>query len=448
MSTHSRNLHHLAAAVLLAAGSASAHDGEPGQDGHRDPAPVPEAEAHRPSALPDRIILTWDGDPSRSLAVTWRTDPSVTSAVAQIAPAADNRTFEDQARTVEAETTAIETDLGPAHHQTARFEGLEPSTAYLYRVGDGVNWSAWIRFNTLAEGPEPFSFIYFGDAQNDVKAHWSRVIRQAYSDAPKALFMLHAGDLINTADADAEWGDWFRAGGWVNAMIPSIATPGNHEYGRRTDDSRTLSDHWRPQFALPENGPPGLEETAYWLDVQGVRIVSLNSNERQEEQVEWLRSVLGDNPNRWTILTFHHPIRSAARGRDNAELRRLWQPVFDEYAVDLVLQGHDHTYARSGLETFEENLPQGAGPRSSDAGTVYVVSVSGPKMYDVDREDWMRRAGHNVQLYQIITIDGDTLGYQARTALGEIYDAFTLRKRDDGPNELIDAIPDSDERLP
>ena len=34
------------------------------------------------------------------------------------------------------------------------------------------------------DGPEPFSFIYFGDAQNDVKAHWSRVIRQAYRRRP------------------------------------------------------------------------------------------------------------------------------------------------------------------------------------------------------------------------------------------------------------------------
>lgn len=432
----------IAALLATAAASpASAHDGE------HAPVAVSPADAHRPSALPDRIILTWTGDPTRSQAVTWRTDPTVGRALAQLAPAADGPDFVGAAVDVPAASTDLETDLGPARCHTAVFEDLEPSSDYLYRVGDGVNWSEWIRFTTASEGPEPFSFIYFGDAQNDVKAHWSRVIRQAFADAPRAKFLLHAGDLINHADADAEWGDWFRAGGWVNATMPSIATPGNHEYGRSLADGRALSSHWRPQFAFPTNGPEGLEETAYYIDIQNVRIIALNSNEKQAEQVEWLESVLADNPNGWTIVTFHHPIYSAARGRDNAELRRLWQPVFDAYGVDLVLQGHDHTYARSGLVTFEENLPEGARARSGRAGTVYVVSVSGPKMYDLDREDWMARAAEDTQLYQIVSVDGPNLIYQARTATGRLYDAFVLRKQPDGPNVLTDRIPDEPERL-
>ena len=36
---------------------------------------------------PDRIILTFHGDPATCRAVTWRTDKSVTKAVAQIAEA-------------------------------------------------------------------------------------------------------------------------------------------------------------------------------------------------------------------------------------------------------------------------------------------------------------------------------------------------------------------------
>ena len=49
-----------------------------------------------------------------------------------------------------------------------------------------MNWSEWVHARTASDKPEPFSFIYFGDAQNDVKSLWSRVIRGAYSDAPKA----------------------------------------------------------------------------------------------------------------------------------------------------------------------------------------------------------------------------------------------------------------------
>lgn len=399
----------------------------------RQPQPVPEAEAHRPTAIPDRIILTWQGDPAHSQAVTWRTDTSVLKAIAQLAPGDAGPYFAKVAQNFPAETTALTSDLGSAHYHSANFTGLKPSAQYAYRVGDGVNWSEWIHFRTASETPEPFSFIYFGDAQNDIKSLWSRVIRGAYSDAPKARFIVHAGDLINTANRDAEWGEWFNAGGWVNAMVPSIPTPGNHEYGRGADGGRALSRHWRPQFALPTNGPEGLEETCYYLDYQGVRLISLNSNERQAEQVKWLDSLLANNPNRWTIVTFHHPVFSTAKGRDNKEVRELWKPLFDKYRVDLVLQGHDHTYGRSNLRT-------GVNARAPE-GTVYVVSVSGPKMYNLERQPWMERAAEDTQLYQILHVQGDTLKYEARTATGDLYDAFDLKKRPGSVNRLVERVP-------
>ena len=38
------------------------------------------------------------------------------------------------------------------------FTELESETQYLYRVGDGSNWSEWIEFTTASSEPEPFSF--------------------------------------------------------------------------------------------------------------------------------------------------------------------------------------------------------------------------------------------------------------------------------------------------
>jgi 3',5'-cyclic AMP phosphodiesterase CpdA len=442
--------------------SALAHDGHE----HAPPKPVPDAEAHRPTAIPDRIIRTFAGDPARSIAVTWRTDAAVEKAVAQIAPADAGPKFAARARTVDARSTTVTTDLGNARCHSVVFDDLGPAQLYAYRVGDGVNWSEWVHAATASDKPEPFAFIYFGDAQNDLKSLWSRVIRGAYSDAPKARFIIHAGDLVNRANKDAEWGEWFGAGGWVNAMVPSVPTPGNHEYERpqapqavaagpqangapkaeRAENAAAeLSRHWRPQFTLPEHGPEGLSETVYYIDYQGVRIICLNSNEKQEAQVGWLEEVLKNNPNTWTVITFHHPIYSAAKERDNPELRELWQPVFDRYKVDLVLQGHDHTYARSGLRTYE-NVPTGVSRRDDAGGTVYVVSVSGPKMYELDKSEWMQRSAEDTQLYQIVLVDGNRLKYEARTAVGDLYDAFDLRKRPGRPNELVERIPDTPER--
>ncbi|HSV99065.1 MAG TPA: metallophosphoesterase family protein [Sedimentisphaerales bacterium] len=416
------------------------------EEGHDAEAPLRHAPEFTPTPVPDRILLTWTGDPSQSQAVTWRTSADVGQGIGEIALAGEGPLFVNRVQRMQGKTLRVEGDLGPATYHTVEFTGLKPGTKYVYRVGDGAEFSEWSHFTTASDWAEPFGFIYVGDAQNDIKSHWSRVIRSAFADAPKAAFILHAGDLINRANADGEWGQWFYATGFVHRMIPCIATPGNHEYVRPDPNSaRRLSIHWRPTFAFPEHGPPGLEESVYYIDYQGARIVSLNSNEAQEDQVPWLRDVLQRKGARWTLVTFHHPLYASAKGRDNTELRNLWQPVLDEHRVDLVLQGHDHTYARSGL-MVHENLATGATARSDTAGTVYVVSVSGPKMYNLEEEPFMKRAAEDTQLYQIIRIDGDQLHYEARTAAGSLYDGFTLLKRDGRPNELIEKVPSRKER--
>ena len=465
-------------AALLLAPAAPAHP--PGGDGAHlhvgdlpTPLAQPDSETYAPSAVPDRVVLTFQHDPAKTISVTWRTGEEAKEGFAQLARATPGPQFVldsdrlradgDLVSAVKATTRPYTTELSAALYHTAEFTGLTPSTKYVYRVGDGTNWSEWSHFTTAADAAEPFSFIYVGDAQNEVHSLWSRVIRQAYADAPRAAFTLHAGDLINRAEADGEWGGWFDAGGFINRGTPVLATPGNHEYLSRPTK---LTSHWQPTFAFPTNGPdlPGMEETVWFLDYQGVRFVSLNSNERQAEQVPWLRDTLASNPHPWAVVTFHHPMYSSKAGRDNAELRDLWQPVFDEYGVDLVLQGHDHTYARSKLVTAADNALEGnagasaeaevksqpAGVKNvaagvtgvSDAGTVYVVSVSGPKMYDLGDRPLFRRTAEGVQLYQIISIDGGTLRYDAYNAVGNLYDGFTLTKNPDGPNTLTEDAAD------
>lgn len=503
---------------------------------HEEPALFPAKEAHAPTPLPDRVVLTWEDDPETTQSVTWRTDTSVARALAQIAIASENgRAMEPVS--VDATTTVFQSDLNESHYHSVTFRDLEPDTLYAYRVGDGVNWTEFYHFRTASDRPKPFSFIYFGDAQNDVRTHWSRVFREAFRDAPRAAFTLHAGDLINREERDAEWGEWHQGPDWVNGTIPVIAVPGNHEYRRinqgpeterywstsagerieinalsreeastdqgtvykvtvagpdgtrgtleindsgvitRIDEGVTaisgfsadellgtrvyrdllndmqrdrgdpaVSAQWRPQFTFPIQDVPdeALAETVYYTDYQGTRFIALNSNEQTEAQVAWLRAALADNPNRWTVVTFHHPIFSPAEDRDNAELRGLWKPLLDEFQVDLVLNGHDHTYARTGqVDTSKlTNVPSGYQQAyDPEIGTVYVVSVSGPKMYPITKGDYAKRVAEDTQLYQIIDINDEELRYRAYTATGELYDEFTLRKRTGKPNLLLEALP-------
>jgi len=488
--------------------------------------PAPGQEA---GLFPDRIVLTWAGDPATTQDVTWRTLPGSEDAFGEIA-LADEGPQSAEAMRVAAVSQSLETDQGDSLYHTVSFTGLLPDTLYAYRVGNMSHRSEWMHFRTASAQAAPFSFLYFGDAQNEVRMHWSRVVREAVLHGTDLRFTLHAGDLINRAQRDIEWGEWFNAPGWVNGRIPVVGTPGNHEFyrkgegpeeerfwtaadgsvfpvlilktiesetgyqvwirdwedsdheilldeeenilavpaplldklgytlqdlagqeaddgplddRRRVEGERTLSEHWRPQFSFPLNGPEGLEETVYYFDYQGVRFVSLNSTKHQDVQAVWLDKVLAENPHPWVILTFHHPIFSPAKDRDNPQLRSLWKPVFDKYRVDLVLCGHDHTYARTGVHPDElvgsTNVPEGYQQAyDPEIGTVYVISVSGPKMYNLTRTDWAVRKAEDTQLFQIVSVFGDRLEFEARTATGRLYDAFTLRKRPGQPNELIE----------
>jgi len=411
---------------------------------HHTPRVRRESRSWGPTATPDRVVLTWSGDPTDSMDVTWRTDLTADKPLAEFLRAdaiLGNLKHGEVpgSQRVDGAQQKFASDLGSCYVNSVRLEGLAPATMYAYRVGDGAQWSEWFQFRTAAATPAPFTFVYFGDAQNEVRSLWSRVIREANQYAPRAAFMLHAGDLINSSDSDAEWGEWFGAAGWLNGMIPVVATPGNHEY----DDDHGLSRHWRSQFAFPANGPSGLEETVYWFDYQGARFISLNSNERVEEQRDWLKATLADPVRpRWTIVTFHHPIFSASKDRDNPELRALWRPILEEGGVDLVLQGHDHAYARSGLGG-PRNVAEGV--RCASSHTVYVVSVSGPKQYPLQKKWNVSREASGVQLFQVVHVDPREIRYESRLATGELYDAFTLSKDAAGASHLIEQAPQSPE---
>ncbi|GAA4865794.1 metallophosphoesterase family protein [Paenibacillus vulneris] len=408
-------------------------------------AKVPDADMYKPTPVPDRIILNWNDDPATTQAVTWRTDTSVLTPQAQIAVAEDATVFKDKAISVMASSSSEVQGNQPytAQFHTVKFENLLPKTKYLYRVGDGANWSEWFEFATASDKAEPFAFLYLGDAQHDLLEHWSRVIRKAYSNHPEAKFILHAGDLVDRGDADEQWGEWFKAGGWLNGMVPSIMTPGNHEYEKIVPGAKKgLSQYWRPQFALPENGPAGLEETVYYTDHQGMRIISLNTNTKfvkLDAQVAWLEQVLANNPNQWTVMTFHHPIFANSPDRDNAEVREKLLPLIEKYNVDLVLQGHDHSYARGQISS----LPAGTNDKSSKSGTVFVVSFAGTHMKELSDKNWKDNGAQvdhsiaNTQLYQLIRVDGDVMKYESYTATGSLFDGFEIHKTPSREKQIL-----------
>ena len=388
---------------------------------------------------PQRIILNLTSSPESSMAVTWRTVVNPEESVVQFAEPTNWIEFEETAKTIKAVSTEIVTDKKyKVVQHSAKMEDLKPNTLYIYRVGGDSIWSEWQQFTTAKIKNEPFQFVFFGDPQNDLKMHCSRVFRQAFKTAPDASFWLFSGDICSEPE-DVQYQGFFEAGGFIFGTVPSILTPGNHDFGYEMKDGEIVKDErgkkvrseivsymFREHFTLPENGPAGFEESTYYVDYQGVRFVMVNTalEDKLEDLADWIDKTLSDNPNKWTVVSFHHPFYSAGRDRDDDETREAFGNVFDKHHVDLVLTGHDHAYSRSYKLVNSEKVAW------NKKGTVYVLSVSGPKMYPVNSTytNLMEKMGGNTQLFQVISVSDKKLEYQALTTTGEVFDSFVLKK--------------------
>ncbi|GAA0880607.1 metallophosphoesterase family protein [Algoriphagus jejuensis] len=397
---------------------------------------------------PDRIILHPGENGETTIAVNWRTSSAVTESFLELAPATPGPEFQSEVKRFSASTSKFKTEkedepILTFNNHAVTVDQLTPGASYLYRVGKPGLWSEWFQI-VMPDSKGEFSILYYGDAQTNILSLWSRVYRESHLSAGRVDVTLHAGDLINRHNSDLEWGEWFKGGAFLHASIPNLMSPGNHEFR-----NVKITEHWRAQFNLPSNGPAGvaeLEETAYEVNYTDVKLISLDteqideSNEMLEIQKAWLRKILTENPKKWTFVFIHYPVYATKAERTNDKLLQDFRPIFEEFGVDMVLQGHDHAYARGQAHTMP-----GTEALDYKKGPVYVVSVAGPKMYDVKNEDWMVRKAFGTQLFQTIRINGDQLEYKSYMATGELYDAFVMTKKKGG-NKIVNKIPAVPER--
>lgn len=387
------------------------------------------AQPQNSETIPDRIILNLTENPASEIAVTWRTVKESADPKVEIAPTSQWIEFIKSANSFNARKEKFVTDRSEVvYHYSAVMGDLEPATKYVYRVGSDSVWSEWNHFTTASNTVSGFSFVYLGDPQNDLKEHCSRLFRETFRKAPDARFWLIGGDLV-TDPLDHLWGEFFYAAGFIPRTTPLIAAPGNHDHTRIMIDGKSrrttdIGSTWTAHFTLPENGLSELKETNYYIDYQGTRFIIINSQSKILEQAVWLEKVLQNNGSSWTIVCFHHPVYSTGSDRDSRTTREAFQPLFDKYGVDLVLTGHDHTYARS-KKIFEGKITG-----DDQRGTVYVVSVSGPKAYDLGNkyDSLMVKTANNIQLFQVIDVKEKKLIYNSYTVDGQLFDSFELTR--------------------
>lgn len=393
----------------------------------------PAAPAHD---VAERVILAPADDAARGMTVTFR--------AAEQGAAVEYRPAGGGAEPVRVDATPKGTALTGGVHQTAAMTDLAPATAYEYRiVTAGGDAGPWRQFSTAPDGHAgPVDMLFFGDAQNGLTEEWRTTAQSAFATVPDAELILQSGDMIDQAHLDGEWGDWYAAMDGKPATTPLLAAIGNHEF--TVDPFATAYNN---HYTHPANGPEILRNTTYYVDRGGVRIITLMANSIfLDQQREFLDAALATNPNQWSVVMFHQPVHNAGTARDDRSYGDAFAETIERHNVDLVLNGHDHAYAR-GHKTA--NVVDGV-----NTGPVYMVATAGSKFYETsaDNPSWSGQGAERAvwaqqtSTFQKITVDACTMEVTAvitvegddrvtsndAAGAGSVLDEFTIDKCGEG----------------
>lgn len=244
---------------------------------------------------------------------------------------------------------------------------LEPETTYYYQVEKGANnWSDVEHFTT--GDFQSAKMIFVGDpqigasgdkgtgvdntgAENDAFT-WDRTLDIAYEQNPDTDFIISAGDQVNrTGQAKEE-----EYAGYLNASaltsLPVATTIGNHD---------SLNTDYKLHFNNPnvtDNGDTDAGTDYYYSYANGLFIVLNTNNYNGAEHEQTIQEAINAYPDaKWRVVTLHQDIYGSGAdhsGTDGLIQRTQLTPLFDKYDIDVVLQGHDHSYARSKMIESDE----------------------------------------------------------------------------------------------
>jgi hypothetical protein len=363
--------------------------------GRRGVAPLGAARTTSGDGTPEQLHLTWGPDPATSVTVSWSSPGQAQDPRVLLDLGGWPRSVPARQQTY---TDGLNGETVWTYHAT--LFGLRPGTRYSYAVtaDNDSNRRKPLRagFRTAPFGREPFRFTSFGDLAT-ANTKWVLSYGQAaYAVAAverfQPAFHLINGDLcyadLNPTSQPEVWRDYNNNNQTSAAKRPWMPCPGNHEMEWYEGPQGYGS--YLTRYQLPDNGVPGFGGRWYSFVVGSALFISLDANDVVYQdsgpfvagpdplvpapstgnppiqpgssfylqgysggaQTRWLQRTLEDarrNPFiDWIIVQMHQSIASSSLGNgSDLALRTEWSPLFDEYQVDLVVNGHDHDYERS-----------------------------------------------------------------------------------------------------
>jgi hypothetical protein len=403
------------AAALVGSGDAAAAAGvAPPRDPEKTP---PVAGLH----------LQFGANASTEMVVSWHTLQPVRHARVLLGRL-DGKIEQTAAAKEVSYTDAKSNQVVYAYHATVA--QLRPDTTYLYgAIHDGAA-PEFGTFRTAPLGRARFSFTSFGDQGTPTLGR--RFTPPAGVTLPnpplvndnlgspaagdttlgverlRPLFHLFNGDLCyaNLAeDRVRTWWDFWGNNSRSARNRPWMPSAGNHE--NELGNGPIGYQAYQTYFSLPP--APGQSDVTrglwYAFTVGSMRVVSIANDDvcyqdggnsyvrgySEGAQKAWLEKELAaarrSRDIDWLVVCMHQVAISTADKFNGADLgiRQEWVPLFDQYAVDLVVCGHEHHYERSHpLRGWQSNATLTPTPAATSTdiidttkGTVHMVIGGG-----------------------------------------------------------------------
>ena len=299
--------------------------------------------------------------------------------------------------------------------------GLSPNTQYFYQTSTSTGYISDVDYFYTAKPSNlsDITFLHYGDCgyNNTVQNQIAGLMESENAD-----FAVVSGDVDQGIGNN--YNDVFF-GVYENMLKKSChyTAIGNHD--TYLDNADTYLD----EFYLPTNNP-AQSERYYSFTWGNAKFICMDSNIPYgpgTPQYLWLVNELKCNDHEWLFAFFHHPPWTNAWDagyyipftnyflyQGNEDMRTALVPLFEQYDVDFVLNGHSHCYQRGKMNDVHYVISGGAGSATIDANT----NSNAP---NIDTEIYTNQ-------YVKFKIDGDTASYVCINNVGVVIDSVASIK--------------------
>lgn len=364
---------------------------------------------------------------------------------------------------------------------------LKAGTLYYYRIGNmqfSLAGDSSYHFKTLRNNVSQADDVLRIWAVGDIGKQTAQQeqVRDAflkYNQGQNLDAWIILGDIAypDGTDPDYQLGffNYYQSSILKNTVLwPSI---GNHDYANNYSLRTNHAVPYLSIFSLPQQGQSGglaSGSARYYswnngpvhfihLDSYGLDFIQNNyyglADTVYSPQITWLKNDLAQNTQPWVIVSFHHPpycmgTHDSDLEPDLVSIRTHLNPIFERFNVDLVLNGHCHSYQRSGglhghygpentYDSSKHRILSGSGNYSdqcpyikypNDSATFYAVIGSGGAVPQAPMPNWP----HNAMYYSnyldngslLIEVKGNRLEatWISNDTMQEVKDRFTIYK--------------------